>query len=75
MEYLYVPDMAYGKIRRKFIKDWFEENPDGAYAVNCKYRPQIKRDPDLKKLIKSGYLKTVRQLRCGGTKITLLIRA
>ena len=60
MEYLYVHSKTYGKERRKFIKDWFTEHPDGMYAVNCKHRPQIKNDPDLKKLIRIGFLKIVR---------------
>lgn len=60
MEYLFVPLMPYGKERRKFIKDWFNEHPDGEYYVNCKYRPQVKDDPDLKKLIRIGFLKQKR---------------
>lgn len=61
MNYLYVPMMTYGKDRRKFIKDWFNANPDGQYAVNCKHRPQVNDDPDLKKLIRCGFLKQVRE--------------
>jgi len=61
ISYLYVPMMPYGKERRKFIKDWFSANPDGMYCVNTKYRPQIKEDPDLKKLLRIGYLKQVRK--------------
>ena len=60
MDYLYVPMMTYGKERRQFIKDWFNANPDGAYCVNAKHRPQVKYDSDLKKLIKDGFLKQVR---------------
>ena len=30
------------------------------YCVNSKYRPQVKDDPDLKKLIKTGFLKQIR---------------
>jgi len=61
IEYLYVESHTYGKDRRKFIKDWFTEHPKGMYAVNCKYRPQLKNDTDLKKLIRTGFLKVVRQ--------------
>lgn len=60
MNWLYVPMMAYGKERRKYIKDWFNANPDGKYCVNRKHRPQVKEDPDLKKLIKAGFLKQKR---------------
>ena len=60
-EYLYVPYEAYGKERRKFIKDWFNAHPEGMYVVNCKYRPQLKDDADLKKLIRIGFLKVVRE--------------
>jgi hypothetical protein len=52
--------MAYGKERRKFIKNWFTANPTGRYCVNTKHRPQVKEDPDLKKLIRMGFLKQQR---------------
>ena len=61
IEYLYVESKTYGKERRKFIKDWFVSHPDGMYAVNCNHRPQLKDDTDLKKLIRVGFLKVVRQ--------------
>lgn len=60
VEYLYVPYMDYGKERRKFIIDWFNEHPEGQYLVNSKYRPQLKDDSDLKKLIRVGFLKVIR---------------
>ena len=75
MNYLYVPMMPYGKERRKFIKDWFNINPDGYYAVNCKYRPQVKEDPDLKKLIRVGFLKQIRERRIASSGITYLVKA
>jgi len=75
MNYLYVPDMQYGKERRKFIKDWFNNNPDGQYAVNCKYRPQVKDDPDLKKLIRIGFLKQIRERRFASSNISYLVKA
>lgn len=74
-DYLYVPHITYGKERRKFIKDWFNIHPDGMYAVNCKYRPQVKEDPDLKKLIRVGFLKQIRE-HYGQTRgRTFLIKA
>lgn len=73
-EYLYVPMMDYGKERRAFIKDWFINNPDGRYCVNRKYRPQLKSDPDLKKLIKDGFLKTER-VGSPRSRSTFLMRA
>ena len=64
--WLYVPEtMEYGKKRREFIMNWFHKNPDGGYAVNCKYRPQVHKDPDLKKLIKDGSLAVFREGRVG----------
>lgn len=72
--YLYIPEqIPYGKVRKQFIKDWFLANPDGILAVNCKYRPQLKNDPDLSRLLKDGFL--VRQ-RIGDYthKTTYLIR-
>ena len=75
MNYLYVPSETYGKERRKFIKDWFIANPDGMYAVNCKWRPQVKDDPDLKKLIRIGFLKSVRLHTHKAHAKTFLIKA
>lgn len=64
--WLYVPEtIEYGKKRREFIMNWFKEHPTGGYAVNCKYRPQVHKDPDLKKLIKNGSLVVVREGRAG----------
>ncbi len=61
MDWLYVPMMPYGKERRKLIKDLFNANPGAKYCVNTKYRPQVKEDPDLKKLIRIGFLKMKRE--------------
>lgn len=81
----YCPDHPpYGKERRQRIKDWFNhpDNVDGRIAVNCKYRPQLKSDPDFTKLIKSGFLVRVREGRYGkhqwkyaGKRTTYLIKA
>lgn len=58
--YLYVATNTYGVERRKIIKDWFTANPTGRYCVNARRRPQVKNDPDLKKLIRIGFLKQIR---------------
>lgn len=73
--YLYVPLTEYGKVRREYIKNWFLKNPDGAYAVNCKYRPQLKDDPDLRKLIKLGFLKKIRIRTHRSRARTYLVKA
>lgn len=52
--------MPYGKERRKGIIQWIEDNPDRMLYVNNKYQFNTKKDQDLKKLIKSGKLKTGR---------------
>lgn len=75
IEYLYVPHTTYGKERRKFIKDWFTTHPDGKYCVNTKYRPQVKEDSDLKKLIRIGFLKQVREHESRTHAKTFLIKA
>jgi hypothetical protein len=74
MDYLYVPHVDYGKDRRKFIKDWFTAHPDGRYCVNTKYRPQVKEDPDLKKLIRTGFLKQVREHQGRTSARTYLVK-
>lgn len=66
MNYLYLHDpFTFGHVRRKTIKDWFETHPDGAIPINKKWQVQLKHDLDLKKLVKSGYLKQIRE--CGFT--------
>lgn len=60
MNWLYVPEMAYGKERRALIMHLFNTTEDAAYCVNRKYRPQMKDDPDLRKLVKQGKLRVVR---------------
>lgn len=73
--YLYVESQTYGKERRKFIKDWFTTHPDGKYCVNTKYRPQVKDDSDLKKLIRTGFLKTLRVHESAHHAKTFLVKA
>ena len=75
MIWLYVPMMAYGKERRKLIKDLFTANPDAKYCVNTKYRPQVKQDPDLKKLIRTGFLKQKRAHVSASHAVTYLEQA
>ena len=72
--YLYVPMTDYGKERRKFIVDWFNNNPEGRYYVNCKYRPQVKDDPDLKYLIRKGFLKAEREGYTRTSRKTYLVK-
>ena len=54
--YFCPPEPPYGKNRRKIIMDWFNTNPNGRLYINCKYRPQLKDDTDLRYLIKKGFL-------------------
>jgi hypothetical protein len=54
--YFCPPEPPYGKHRRQLIVEWFNNNPSGRLYVNCKYRPQLKDDTDLKYLIKKGFL-------------------
>lgn len=56
VNYFNPPKPPYGKPRRKIIVDWFNTNPSGKLRINCKYRPQLKDDTDLKYLIKKGFL-------------------
>lgn len=61
MNWLYIPYMDYGKNRRELIMKLFNSVDNSAYCVNRKHRPQIKNDPDLKRLIKTGKLKLKRE--------------
>ena len=60
--YLDIENLPFGKVRRKIIIDGFKKYPDDdvLYTVNRKYRPQMKNDPDLTKLVKNGTLKLYR---------------
>lgn len=75
IKYLYVESHNYGQERRRYIRDWFTENPRGRYAVNSKYRPQVKADPDLKKLIRIGFLRQIRVHVNSTHASTFLVRA
>lgn len=74
MNWLYIPEMPYGKERRKLIMHMFNTTEDAAYCVNRKYRPQMKEDTDLRKLVKEGKLKLKRtgQPR---SRLTYLVKA
>jgi hypothetical protein len=72
--YLYVPIMPYGSARRKIIMDWFNSHPDGEYYVNCKHRPQMKDDPDLRRLVRVGFLK-VKRTGTRTSRKTYLVKA
>lgn len=74
MNWLYIPECDYGKNRRKLIMYMFDTTPDAAYCVNAKYRPQMKDDPDLRKLVKDGKLKLMRY-GIATSRITYLVKA
>lgn len=60
--YICPPEPPYGKGRREALKKMFDVGEgDVAYlCVNTKYRPQMKTDPDLRKLVKDGFLRQIR---------------
>lgn len=60
MNWLYIPELPYGKGRRRLIMHMFNTTEDAAYCVNTKYRPQMKDDTDLRKLVEEGKLKLCR---------------
>lgn len=47
--------MSYGKDRRKKILESLEKG--FMFMVNCKHRPQMKDDADLRRLVKQGKVK------------------
>ena len=75
MDSLYIPIMPYGAARRKIIMDWFNNHPDGRYYVNCKYRSQMKDDPDLRRLVRVGFLKIERSGPTRTSRKTYLVKA
>lgn len=75
IKYLYVESHNYGQERRQFIRNWFMEHPKGRYAVNSRHRPQVKDDPDLKKLIRIGFLRQIRVHVNSTHASTFLVRA
>jgi len=48
---------AYGKDRREAIVRWLEEDSDRYIPINKKYCPVLRKDPDLKRMLKGGVLK------------------
>lgn len=75
MNWLYIPECDYGKERRKLIMHMFNTTEDAAYCVNTKYRPQMKDDPDLQKLVKKGKLKLQRTGGIMSSRRTYLVKA
>jgi hypothetical protein len=74
MNWLYIPEMDYGSARRKLIMHMFNTTPDAAYCVNRKYRPQMKDDTDLRRLVKTGKLK-LKRMGTPSSRYTYLVKA
>lgn len=80
IQYIYISMLGMGGAnslsskRRELIKAVFNANPKAILYVNCKWCIQLKYDADLRKLMKSGFLKQIRN----GTKTsnhTYLVKA
>lgn len=54
------PEIDYGRNRREAIKKAFQDHPNLYLAVDRKGCPQVRSDPDLKQLVKRGFLKKVK---------------
>ncbi|QGT54312.1 hypothetical protein b3_0064 [Synechococcus phage B3] len=57
--------LAFGKMRREAIKKEFLNNPrlqQWGLRIDSSWCPQLKNDPELRQLVKSGFLKQVRRL-------------
>lgn len=80
MNYIYVSMIGMGYAnslsskRRELIKAVFNANPGAMLCVNRKWCIQLKYDADLRRLVKSGFLK---QIRSGNktSKHTYLVKA
>jgi hypothetical protein len=56
--------LAFGKMRREAIKKEFLNNPrlqQWGLRIDSSWCPQLKNDPELRQLVKSGFLKQVRR--------------
>lgn len=58
IRYLYIPieHVPFGAHRRALIVAAFAGDRTARYYVDCKYRPQMRADPDLRRLVKRGIL-------------------
>lgn len=68
-------DVLSPKEQRLIVLSAYMLYPDYQLSVNCNGSLQVKRSPTLKKLIKDGYLKTIRVpnqgiLKCGQSVCT-----
>lgn len=61
----------YGQKRRELILDWLKSDKENHIAINKRGCPILRRDPDLKRLLKQGKLK-MKKIAWGG-KATLSI--
>lgn len=63
--------MCYGHARRELILTWLREDENNYIGVNKRGSPILRKDPDLKRLLKQGKLR-MKKIRWGG-KATLSI--
>jgi hypothetical protein len=64
-----------GKERRNAIKQFFLSHPDFELLVDCSHTRQVKKDSDLKALIKRGFLKRTRVsdgIHCNKTHLIMV---
>ena len=64
--------LAFGKLRREVVRNFFTENPSVAVPVNCCHGIQLKNDRDLKNLLKAGFLKKFRSSSWHNTQFVKL---
>lgn len=57
--------MPFGHARREFILAWLGEEENNRIIINRRGCPILKKDPDLKRLLKQGKLK-MDKIRWGG---------
>ena len=69
------PHKNFGKVRRNTIKRFFDEFPEFELPINKCWQIHTNREPELRKLIKNGFLKQIRIGRAGGMGQSYLIRS
>jgi len=65
----------FGKVRRSAIKQFFRDFPEFELPINKEWQFHTSREPELRRLVKDGFLKQIRKGQAGGIGQSYLVRA